>query len=517
MNQGGIQVLMDTKKTWALFFVVLLGSLLTCVSCGSIEERISDIDSRNSTGVESSQLSPDYSDKTKLVYLVPEEYKHGDKTVNAINEYLDEKGAPYYMEFQGLPNSDTNEYETMVKKHIGSADLLFTGRSGTGYVELAGEEALFCLDEYLHSEEGKRLYESLPVDNWYAVTIGDSIYGVTGYPYGADSAPSYIVNGECMEEYGISEEDLRKPLYELEDVIRRVYEGERAKGNTGFVPISVHFPTCDHFCGEFYFDSYSVTMNEETEEAHLLIENLEYVKWLRSLYDFYRKGYIQQFKDRDIGSRFLSLRFGTGVPTELASYGSYRESGVEDGKTLTITLNGYTNYSQRLPFATAISADSANQSYALDFLTKVFTDAHLTNLMLHGAGYESMLDSKGKLKPESPMGDPLAYGNYYISVPQFFEYIDMKDRYFEFHNGLKKSRFTGFCFDVVPVTQQIEECDGIFSRFLTGLPNTGQDFDTYLAECRQQLLEAGAQDIIDEANRQFDEFKREVAYGKSKD
>ena len=116
MNQGGIQVLMDTKKTWALFFVVLLGSLLTCVSCGSIEERISDIDSRNSTGVESSQLSPDYSDKTKLVYLVPEEYKHGDKTVNAINEYLDEKGAPYYMEFQGLPNSDTNEYETMVKR-----------------------------------------------------------------------------------------------------------------------------------------------------------------------------------------------------------------------------------------------------------------------------------------------------------------------------------------------------------------------------------------------------------------
>ena len=500
-------MLMVTKKTWTLFFVVLFGSLLLCVSCSSGERGSQGSGSLNPTGAESSQSSPDYSDKTKLVYLVPEGYKHGEKTVNAINEYLDGEGAPYYIEFQGLPDSDTSAYETVVKAHVKSADLLFTGRSGTGYVELTGEDALLCLDEYLASEEGRRLYESLPADNWYAVTIGDSIYGVTGYPYAADSAPCYIVNGKRMEEYGISEEDLRKPLYELEDVIRRVYEGERAKGNTGFAPISVHFPTCDDFCGEFYIGLYSVTMNEETEEAHLLIENPEYVKWLRTLYDFYRKGYIQQFKDHDIDSRFLDLRFGTGVPTELAGYGSYWESGIEGDKVLTITLSGYTHYSPQLPFATAISTSSANQSYALDFLTRVFTDAHLTNLMLHGAGYEGMLDSNGKLKPESPFGEPLAYGNYYISVPRFYEYMDMKDRYFEFHNSLKKSSFTGFYFDVEPVTQEIEECDPIFARFLAGLPSTDQDFDTYLAECRQELLEAGAQEVIEEANRQFAAFK----------
>ena len=109
------------------------------------------------------------------MYLVPEGYKHGEKTVNAINEYLDGEGAPYYIEFQGLPDSDTSAYETVVKAHVKSADLLFTGRSGTGYVELTGEDALLCLDEYLASEEGRRLYESLPADNWYAVTIGDSI------------------------------------------------------------------------------------------------------------------------------------------------------------------------------------------------------------------------------------------------------------------------------------------------------------------------------------------------------
>ncbi|MFR3484701.1 MAG: DUF3502 domain-containing protein, partial [Clostridia bacterium] len=36
---------------------------------------------------------------------------------------------------------------------------------------------------------------------------------------------------------------------------------------------------------------------------------------------------------------------------------------------------------------------------------------------------------------------------------------------------------------------------------------TDQDFDTYLAECRQELLEAGAQEVIEEANRQFAAFK----------
>ena len=49
--------------------------------------------------------------------------------------------------------------------------------------------------------------------------------------------------------------------------------------------------------------------------------------------------------------------------------------------------------------------------------------------------------------------------------------------------------------------------DLVFSAFLGELFSTDQDFDTYLAECRQQLLEAGAQEVIEEANRQFDAFK----------
>ena len=53
----------------------------------------------------------------------------------------------------------------------------------------------------------------------------------------------------------------------------------------------------------------------------------------------------------------------------------------------------------------------------------------------------------------------------------------------------------------------MDSADLVFSAFLGELFSTDQDFDTYLAECRQQLLEAGAQEVIEEANRQFDAFK----------
>ena len=307
-----------------------------------------------------------------------------------------------------------------------------------------------------------------------------------------------------MEKYKISEADLSKPLYELEDVIRRVYEGER--GRDGFAPVRVSRSACDRFCGEYYISS-SVTLNEETGEAHLLLENLEYVKWLEALFDFYRKGYVDGSDHGVIEDQFLSVHFSTNIPTELAADGRYEINGDVSGKAKDIAVEGYTGYSGKLYFATAVSAETANQEYALDFLTRLFTDSHLTNLMILGAGYESELDSDGRRNPGTLADNYMAYGNYYISAPSHYDYVDMKDKYFEFHNSLKRSSFTGFCFDSMPVEEQMDSADLVFSAFLGELFSTDQDFDTYLAECRQQLLEAGAQEVIEEANRQFDAFK----------
>ena len=146
------------------------------------------------------------------------------KTTRAMNEYLDKMGAAYSIEFQGLPysleNDENIEYITALRKNIKSADLLYTGWPGRGYLELAEEEQILCLDEYLLTEEGGRLYEAVPVDNWYGVTIGDSIYGVTGDPYSWNTAPGYTVNRELIKKYVITDEEISKPLYELEDVIQ---------------------------------------------------------------------------------------------------------------------------------------------------------------------------------------------------------------------------------------------------------------------------------------------------------
>ena len=91
------------KRRWTAFFIIFLVSLLVCVSCGSGESGSPGSDSKNATGEESSQPSPDYSNKTKLVYLVPNDNKPGWLTIRRINEALDEQGAPYYIVFQGLP------------------------------------------------------------------------------------------------------------------------------------------------------------------------------------------------------------------------------------------------------------------------------------------------------------------------------------------------------------------------------------------------------------------------------
>ena len=496
------------KRRWTAFFIIFLVSLLVCVSCGSGESGSPGSDSKNATGEESSQPSPDYSNKTKLVYLVPNDNKPGWLTIRRINEALDEQGAPYYIVFQGLPWSDQNTsiYGAAVRKNVESADLLFTGWPGGDYIALAEEDLLLCLDEYLASEEGKSLYEALPADNWYAITVGKSVYGVSGYPYVKNTPPSYTANRGLMEKYKITEEDLSKPLYELEDVIRRVYEGE--KGTKGFTPIHTTPSDIDRFVGEKPISS-SVTLNEETGQAHLLLENPEYVKWLKTLYDFYRKGYVAVATGNNIENLFLSVRFATDMPTELADGGRYESDDDVEGRAVDIAVEGYAGYSGELNLATAVSVKSTNQEYALDFLTRLFTDSYLTNLMILGAGYERELDSDGRRNPDMLADNLLMYGNYYISAPSYYDYVDMKDKYFEFHNKLKKSRFTGFRFDSAPVEEQIWSADAAFMSCLRELFRTEQDFDTCLSEWRQRLLEAGAQEVVDEANRQLCEFRAE--------
>ena len=57
--------------------------------------------------------------------------------------------------------------------------------------------------------------------------------------------------------------------------------------------------------------------------------------------------------------------------------------------------------------------------------------------------------------------------------------------------------------------EQIWSADAAFMSCLRELFRTEQDFDTCLSEWRQRLLEAGAQEVVDEANRQLGEFRAE--------
>lgn len=438
--------------------------------------------------------------KKEIKYFISDKYSISQETENAINEHLRELDAGYSVDFEVL---SAENYLDNLKEKIaeGQVDVCFTGNELNDYTSLVQDGALLGLDEYLKTDEGKELYESVPLDNWYSVAVGQSVYCVNGSYYPGSTPPSYAVNTALMEKYDLTEADLRKPLYELEPILKKIYDAEKADG---FSPVKIHLILTTEAINQFGI-SKSVQMDETTGLAHTLIDDAEYVKWLRCYYDYFKKGYLTLEEQINVNSFLINIALNTFVPSDSPAMGRY---GDQSDLIQEMSLDGYAFYSTQNNYGTAVASNSKWQTEALDFLSKLFTDSHLSNLMVYGSGYEDILQDNGKLSQDGVTLNSLAYGNNYITAPLQFEPVDKKDQYFSFHQKIQKSRFTGFRPDLSQIGDKISEMDTIINEKWTELftSETEQDIDIFLSDVRDALDKAGAQEVIDELNSQYKAF-----------
>ena len=193
------------------------------------------------------EIKEQYPDKTILTIM-----GRGptDFITDTLNEYLVQNGSSYVVYFYEftieqlellsnagfITRNQVEEKMQEIYKLMDIVDIILAYRSD--YYELVRRGYLEPWSNYLSTEDGEKLYQSLHKNNWISCDVNGEIYGINGRTDMVYGPPSYIVNKEIMNKYNISMEDLNKPIYELESILKLVAEGEKA--NPDFKPISLH-------------------------------------------------------------------------------------------------------------------------------------------------------------------------------------------------------------------------------------------------------------------------------------
>lgn len=99
----------------------------------------------------------------------------------------------------------------------------------------------------------------------------------------------------------------------------------------------------------------------------------------------------------------------------------------------------------------------------------------------------------------------IGYGNAYISYPRSYEYSNKKELYWKLNEELSFTYYD-FIFDTSNVTNEIEKTDIIMNKVSNILTGEIKDFDGFIADIRKQLNENGLNKLLNEVNRQRNEW-----------
>ncbi|MCU6712480.1 DUF3502 domain-containing protein [Paenibacillus sp. J5C_2022] len=377
--------------------------------------------------------------------------------------------------------------------------------------------AVMPLDDLLE-KYGQDILKKVDPRAWKVVTFDGQIMGIPSQlPYSTPRA--YVFKRELVEKYNYDYKSMtNKTLDELEPFLETIKQNEPdmiplAAGPTG-APGAYNFNAIEIAKGIVY--------NEKTGQLTLDIDVPETLSIYRTLNDFYKKGYIA----KDAATR-------TDTLAELKS-GNYAVMGdpggfTEDGSKSTATygfptseaLYGYSLISTPSMSSAMmyISKTSKNPERAMMLLNLVWADRTLSNTLAFGVEdkHYTVVSGKGTddIYVEAKSGAEQKYAVWHTWLGPLWDQWDSNWNRTEALEVMQRnnevaetSKILGFMFDSEPVKAEVAQVAAVVAEMQPILfTGTASDFDKYIEESKKKLLNAGADKVLAEAQKQLDAWK----------
>lgn len=430
-----------------------------------------------------------------------------------VNEYVKEKLG--FNVAINCVNSGNYEQKMQVMNAGGDKyDICFTSNWLNNYYTAVQNEILMPLDDLL-KEEAPALYTLFDEKMWDGVRCDGKIYGVMNQQIFA-RGPALIMPKKNLDNLGFTLDDFNK-LEDLTPYLRAVKE------KTGTRPVAfsdwqslVQFYGLEEILGSgmpgaiYYNDKNLKVVNQfETEEFKGFINTIR--QWVKEGINheeiIWEWGSAVADKDKPVTSQAFTTP-ATYKPGYVESLSASYETEMVYKRIANplLTSYGVTATMQ------SINANSENSVEAIKLLELVNTDARLFNLLTHGIegrNYEMIGENRIKVSAENPYSPAdWAIGNTFIGYELSSDPENVYTITKEINDTATMSPAYGFYPDMSEFAVQTSNCKAVIGEYLQGLEQGVVDTEKLYPEFISKLKAAGVDEIIDELQRQIDEWAK---------
>lgn len=452
-------------------------------------------------------------------YQVGDTQKDADKVLEEVNKYTTEK-IGVKLNIINVGWGDYNQKMLVVINTGDKWDLCFTCSWANDYLQNAQKGAFLELDDLLKNQ-GKEMYEKIDPRFWEAAKIGGVTYGVPSEKE-IGNCPMWVFTKEYVDKYDIPYEDIHT-LEDLEPWLQLIKENE---------PDVVPMYLTKDYTAPTYMDKIQDPIGIEYGDDTLTVKNVFETEKMKSTLATMRKYYLAGYINKDAATasddksikRFVTK--GDGQPYAELIWG--KDLGYEVVAS-EIMETKITNASARGAL-TAINKNSEHPEKAMELLNLINTDQYLRNLLNYGIegvhydkvevpedelkqadGKKYIYDVKVKLNETTRKDYSVPYwvqGGLFNTYVLDNEPIDKWATFKEFNDASEEVPSFGFDFNLDPVSVQVAGFRNVLDEFGKSLYTGSVDPDEYLPQLQKKLEATGVQEVIDEMQRQIDDWKQ---------
>lgn len=445
---------------------------------------------------------------------VPANFKDG---IAAINEYLTEKEIGAQID---VTVYEWGAYEENFRRMINGGDyfdIMFAW--GSAYNQFVHQGAFLDITEKVKTVTPD-LYKTIPENLWKGAQIDGKIYAVPAYKDSSLTQYWYF-DHELVEKYNIDVKSVHT-MDDLTPIFKTVKEGE----GEDFYPVQLNKPNpWNGFWNDFDdlgtgLPFVGVKIDDESRKVVNVLEDETILHNLGLLRDWYEAGYINQ--DANVyEDSYKQSFFGSGQGWPAAAAGWATDQGIKQ-YDLTDPIDGplYTSGTVQGSMQ-AIYQGSKYADEALKVLELANTDTKMRDMMswgVEGVDFEyvekKLADGSGTRKAVHQLTTTWTAGwtNYsqgsnFVRTPSDADADDtMLEEIKAQNDAAVESVCMGFVMDIAPVQNELSACTQIWNTYKPDMLTGARDPKELVPTIQQELKEAGFDTILEEAQKQVNNF-----------
>lgn len=408
-------------------------------------------------------------------------------------------------------------------------DVISTFPSGSSsFSSMCSQNQLLALNDLIE-EYGQDAKANLG-ELLNATKMNGNIYSLTTY-FNKSASTLVAMRTDLLEKHGLLEKAQNvTSMKDLEEIYNVILEKEptmspvsAGMGGSIFSPAYVDMGAqkedaviYDALGDNNYLVAVDYSSDTPTVYNHYASESYKNACMLT--WEWYEKGYI--YKDSATTTDDADTLLKSG-----AIFSMIYKGGVDSPDAKRATTGYELTVIELLPipistgscnvFTWGIPTTSKNPEAAMKFLNLMFSDADINNLLAWGVegvhyqvledGTADYLDGQSVSSCQYHTVDFL-YGDNFSILPWKGTAADMRQKQLDAMNSAQTSPYLGFTLDTTSLQNELTATTNVIEEFKSALENGTIDPETELPKFIEKLNDSGAQKIVDEAQRQLDEW-----------